>query len=83
MDELGSLKESADEIKNRKEPLPSVPLDLFSRGISKLPAIEGEMPLENIWQDMQKEITSLDVSHGKSLLKKMATASIKFLQILS
>ncbi len=70
MDELKSFKVSANELKRIKEPLPSIPLAVLSRGISQLPTIEAQQSLENIWQDMQKDLTNLSNQSWQVIAKK-------------
>ncbi len=60
MDELGSFKDSARELKRIKQALPPVPLAVLTRGISQLPDIPGVKSLETEWQEMQKELATLN-----------------------
>lgn len=59
MEELGSFGDSADEVKETRTDLPSIPLAVLTRGKSQLPDIPGKGSLEDVWQDMQKELTTL------------------------
>lgn len=59
MDELGSFRDSADEVNKILNRLPTVPMAVLSRGRTQLPTIPGKKSMEAEWQSMQKDLTSL------------------------
>lgn len=58
MDELGSFKDSARELKRIKKSLLPLPLAVLTRGKRQLPEVTGKS-LEAEWQDMQKDLAKL------------------------
>ena len=69
MDELGSFKESAEEIKNLENSSSSIPVAVLTRGKSQLPIIEGKKSLEIEWQTIQKDLTNLSDNSWQVIVK--------------
>ena len=69
MDELGSFKESAEEVSETKtEPL-SMPVAVLTRGKKQLPDVPEIGSLEDVWQDMQKELLLLSKNSWQVIVK--------------
>lgn len=59
MQELRSFKQSADEVLHERDRFPDVPLAVLTRGKAQLPVVAGKHTLEEVWQDMQFELSQL------------------------
>lgn len=70
MQELKSFKHSAEEVKELDTFPNGIPLAVLSRGIAQLPNVEGKYSLEEVWQDMQKELTNLSSNSWQVIVKK-------------
>lgn len=59
MDELGSFEESAEEVSETRTETLTMPIAVLTRGKKQLPDVPDIGSLEDVWQDMQKELLSL------------------------
>ncbi len=70
MDELGSFEESAEEVTETRTDLPHIPLAVLTRGKKQLPDIPGKGSLEDVWQDMQKDLVTLTDNSWQVIVEK-------------